>query len=125
MKHEGDKDKISVTGKEFQKNSRALWSFPPETQMMKKFDHPAMFPEELPRRLLHQLTYVDDVVLDPFSGAGTTCSVAKRLGRKYIGIEMSPKYHKISLARLGATPGIKKVVDEATGMELELPDWMP
>ena len=41
-----------------------------------------------------------DVVLDPFSGTGTTCAVAKKLGRQYIGIEMDETYHKGSINRL-------------------------
>ncbi len=40
------------------------------------------------------------VVLDPFSGSGTTCLVAKKLGRRYIGIEISPEYVKMSEDRL-------------------------
>ena len=99
-KHEGDPAKITVTKENFMRNSRALWTFPPDTGMMKKYDHPATFPEELPRRLIDQLTYKDDVVLDPFSGSGTTCSVAKTMGRHYIGIEMSEKYHLISTERV-------------------------
>jgi DNA modification methylase len=83
--------------------------------MTKKFDHPAMFPSELPRRLIEQLTYEDDVILDPFSGAGTTCCVAKEMGRKYIGIEMSEKYWKTSLKRIGEIP--EKNGNMATWME--------
>jgi site-specific DNA-methyltransferase (adenine-specific) len=128
LKHEGDKSKISVTGKEFQRNSRALWSFPPETRMMELYGHPACFPEELPRRLIHQLSYEDDVVLDPFSGAGTTCVVAKKLRRHFIGIEMSPKYHKRSLKRLDETvvSHKKTIKDKKTGKEKEVVsfDWM-
>lgn len=118
-KHEGDKSKITVSGDNFIRNSRALWEFPCETEMMKKYDHPAMFPEELPRRLIDQLTYKDDVVLDPFSGAGTTCAVAKQMGRRYIGIEMTKKYHSRSLERLGMTAD---VVSDADGNLL--PSWM-
>jgi len=106
-KHEGDKSKITVGGKEFQTNSRALWAFSPESKMKKQFDHPAMFPKELPYRLIQQLTYADDIVLDTFSGAGTTCTVAKELGRRYIGIEMSEKYHETSVRRLDNTGVIK------------------
>lgn len=108
LKHEGDNNKISVTGKDFQKNSRALWAFTPETRMMELYDHPAVYPEELPARLLHQLTYEDDIVLDPFSGSGTTCSVAKKLRRRYIGIEMSPKYYNKSISRLNCIAETKK-----------------
>jgi site-specific DNA-methyltransferase (adenine-specific) len=122
-KHEGDKNNITVGGKEFQRNSRALWSFPPETRMMGEYHHPAMFPEELPRRLIQQLTYKDDVVLDPFSGAGTTCTVAKQLSRKYIGIEMSEKYYKTSLNRLSLTPNTIINIDEK-GKETVTAEWM-
>lgn len=119
LKHEGDKNKITVDKDEFIRNSRALWTFPPETDMMKKYDHPAMFPEELPQRLIQQLSYADDVVLDPFSGAGTTCAVAKRTGRKYIGIEMSEKYHKTSKRRVDNVPDM--VVQDDGAMT---PSWM-
>lgn len=72
------------------------------------------FPEELPKRLIDQLTYKGDVVFDPFSGAGTTCAVAKQMGRHYIGFEMSEKYYNISNERLSLIP-------ELDG---NLPKWM-
>lgn len=127
LRHEGDPKNITVSKKDFMRNSRALWSFPPETKMMKEYGHPAMFPEELPRRLIQQLTYKDDVVMDPFSGAGTTCAVAKKLDRHYIGIEMSKKYHTRSLKRLDDTSTIKKKsVKTADGKveEVATLDWM-
>lgn len=120
--HIGDKSKITVSGKDFQKNSRALWEFPPETQMMKKYGHPAAFPENLPRRLIDQLTYEDDVVLDPFSGIGTTCAVAKQMNRNYIGFEMSEKYHNTALQRLAEIPTIKKM--KIDGKIVDVPDWL-
>ena len=123
LKHEGDKDKISVTAEDFQRNSRALWSFPPETRMMKLYGHPAMFPEELPRRLIHQLSYREDVVLDPFSGAGTTCCVAKRLGRQYVGVEMSEQYHATSVLRVNNTHTLVTKIDK-DGNKVTVPDWM-
>ena len=109
LKHEGDKAKITISKDNFIKNSRALWTFSPETSMMEKFDHPAVFPEELPRRLIDHLTYEDDIVLDPFSGSGTTCAAAKKMKRHYIGIEMSPKYHGKSECRLSSIAEIVKV----------------
>ena len=117
--HEGDKNKITVTAEDFKRSSLALWTFPPDTQMMKKWGHPATFPEELPRRLIHQLTYADDIVLDPFSGSGTTCAVAKKLKRKYIGIEMSKKYYDTSLKRLRETP---EIITNKDGDDVL--DWM-
>lgn len=43
---------------------------------------------------------LNDVVLDPFSGSGTTCYVAKKLNRKYIGIEKNEEYFNISKKRI-------------------------
>jgi DNA modification methylase len=104
-KHEGDKDKVTVSKDNFIRNSRALWKFNPENKM-KEMGHPAMFPEELPCRLIDQLSYEGDVVLDPFNGLGTTTCVAKRMGRQYIGIEKSKHYYDKSLVRMGAVPDV-------------------
>lgn len=113
LRHDGDPNKITVTAEEFQTNANALWTFPPETGMKKLYDHPAVYPEELPRRLIQQLTYEDDIVLDCFSGAGTTCAVAKKLRRKYIGIEMSEKYYNKSLVRLSEIPVTKRITKDS------------
>jgi site-specific DNA-methyltransferase (adenine-specific) len=94
--HKGESD---LTREEFITNSLALWSFPPETKM-KKFGHPAMFPEELPRRLIKMFSYKGDIVLDPFSGCGTTLKVAKDLGRQFIGFEIDDKYIQIAIDRI-------------------------
>lgn len=75
------------------------WSFPPETRM-KDFDHPAMFPEELPRRLMKLFSYQDDLVLDPFNGAGTTTLVAFKNKRRFIGIDNSSQYCNTAFDRL-------------------------
>lgn len=64
----------------------------------------ACFPEKLPRMCIELLTYKDDLVLDPFSGSGTTCYVAKGLNRKYIGFEISESYYKQSISRLNGCP---------------------
>ena len=50
-------------------------------------DHPAPFPPELVRRLVEYYSYPNETVLDPYSGTGTTCRVAKSLARNAIGIE--------------------------------------
>jgi len=67
---------------------------------MKKYGHPAMFPEELAERVIKLFSFRGDVVLDPFNGVGTTCVVANRLGRKYIGIDISEEYCKKAEERL-------------------------
>ena len=71
---------------------------------MKDFDHPAMFPEELVRRVLRLFSFKGDIILDPFNGAGTTTLVSKKLGRKFIGIDESDKYCEIAKKRLKEVP---------------------
>jgi len=99
QKKEGSKEGITVTKEQFITNSLALWTFSPE-QAMKKFGHPAMFPIELPHRLIQQLSYKDDIVLDVFSGTGTTCLAAAILQRRWIGFELSKTYVERSTKRI-------------------------
>jgi len=78
--------------------ANCIWNFQ-EEKFYSKF-HPAPFPEELPHRLITLYTFVDEIVLDPFCGTGTTCAVAKRFGRKYIGIDLKEEYCEIAEDRL-------------------------
>lgn len=98
-KKEGDYNKIDITGDEFKKWVYARWDIAPEGNM-KKYNHPAMFPEGLVMRLLKLFSYQDDIVLDPFNGVGTTTLVAYKLRRKYIGIDISEEYCKTAEERL-------------------------
>ena len=99
IKHKGNKQNIDISKDEFIKYVNGLWTFTPETKM-KDIGHPAMFPEELVYRCLKLFTYKDDVVLDPFMGAGTTGLVCKKLDRNFIGIEQSPDYLEIATHRI-------------------------
>lgn len=103
---EGDKKRITVSKDEFIKNSLAVWNMKTEGRM-KQFGHPAMFPKELPIRLIQQLSYENDIVLDIFSGLGTTCLAAEMLKRRWIGFELSKRYVKRSRRR------IKKYTDQS------------
>jgi DNA modification methylase len=62
--------------------------------------HPAAFPLWLPDFFIKLFTRPGGVVLDPFAGSGSTCLVARQLGRQYIGIEKHPGYFEIAQARL-------------------------
>jgi DNA modification methylase len=64
------------------------------------FEHPAMFPEALARDHILSWSNEGDIVLDPFSGSGTTAKMAKHNGRRYIGIEINPEYCEIAANRL-------------------------
>ncbi|MBA4753697.1 MAG: site-specific DNA-methyltransferase [Sphingobium sp.] len=64
--------------------------------------HPTQKPESLLYRVMLSCTKPGDVVLDPFFGTGTTGAVAKRLGRKWIGIEREESYIEVALERIEA-----------------------
>ncbi len=96
----GRRENIDITAEEFKEWVIGRWSFPPEIHM-KDYGHPAMFPEELPRRLIRLFSYQNDIVLDPFNGAGTTTLVASKLSRRFIGIDISEEYCGIARSRIG------------------------
>jgi DNA modification methylase len=102
LKHIGDKENIDISKEEFIEYVNGHWSIAPETRM-KKFNHPAMFPEELVKRCIKLFSYKNDLVLDPFNGAGTTTFVANLLERRYIGIDISETYCEIAKARISST----------------------
>lgn len=65
-----------------------------------KNDHPAVFPSELAQDHVTSWSNPGDLVIDPFSGSGTTCRAAKDLGRRFVGIEVNPAYCEIARRRL-------------------------
>ena len=67
------------------------------------YQHPAIFPEALARDHILSWSNEGDIVLDPFSGSGTTLKMAKMLSRQYIGIDISPEYVTLAEKRLLAT----------------------
>ncbi|MBP9779484.1 site-specific DNA-methyltransferase [Candidatus Gracilibacteria bacterium] len=80
---------------------RSVWSiYPPKRGEKIYGKHPTQKPEELLKRIILASTQVNDIILDPFSGSGTTCIMANALGRKYIGIEKEEIYLKTSIQRL-------------------------
>ena len=64
---------------------------------------------------------MDDLILDPFLGSGTTAVVAKKLRRKYIGIEKNKKYFNIAKLRLKKTYAFDKTITEITKSRKDLP----
>ncbi|MEZ5672149.1 MAG: site-specific DNA-methyltransferase [Thiotrichaceae bacterium] len=62
--------------------------------------HPAVYPLFIIQQLILLLSQVDDVVLDPFCGSGTTCVAAKQLQRQFLGIELNPEYVDYAKQRL-------------------------
>ena len=66
----------------------------------KKYSHPTIKPLEFVKNHINNSTNENDIVLDCFCGSGTTCVAAKETGRRYIGMEIDPEYHKIAVDRL-------------------------
>jgi DNA modification methylase len=69
----------------------------------KQDGHIAMFPEELPARLIKMFSFAGETVLDPFMGSGTTALAAKKLQRNSVGYEITPDFIPIYKSKIGAT----------------------
>lgn len=83
--------------------------------------HNCQMPESLLERIIKASSDETDVVLDPFSGSGTTCAVASRLGRRYIGIEWSENYVRMSRERLANIPSPNGRPPAKTALRKEVP----
>jgi site-specific DNA-methyltransferase (adenine-specific) len=94
------KERSKVTKEEFKKFRDAIWN---DINGVED-EHCAAYPWELPARLIKMFSYVEDWILDPFLGSGTTTKAAKDLGRNSVGIELNPKY----LKRIEEKVGIKQ-----------------
>ena len=82
------KELSEMTKEEWNTYFQGHWNF----NGVRQDGHIAMFPEELPKRLIKMFSFVGDTVLDPFVGSGTTSLAAKNLGRNSAGYEINPKF---------------------------------
>jgi DNA modification methylase len=82
------KEKSRLTKEEWREYTKTVWQIANTSDA----DHPAVFPGEIPRRLIKLFSFHDDVVLDPFAGLGTTGFASAALGRRSICVEQNPKY---------------------------------
>jgi len=83
--------------------------------------HPTQKPEALLHRVILATTRPGDVILDPFFGVGTTGSVAKRLGRRFIGIEQNPGYASLARSRIEQVVPVSPSDLEVTGSKKDEP----
>jgi modification methylase len=90
----------TISKDEFFAAALDLWEIRPESA--RRVKHPAPFPVELPERLIRFHTYVDDVVLDPFLGSGSTAVAAARNNRHYVGYDTDPAYIEIAQERIAS-----------------------
>jgi len=97
------KEKSKLTEKEWVEYTKQIWDIPiPNKNDLAYGEHSAIMPEEIVRRCVRMFTYVNDIVLDPFAGSGTTLKVAKELDRNYVGYEIMKSYEKIITRKLNS-----------------------
>lgn len=101
------KRRVKRSVREASKIDKATWKkyvqrFWRVETVTERFDgHKAVFPQEIPRRLINMYSFVDDTVLDPFFGTGTTTLAARNLGRNSIGYEINEDLVPVIRRRLG------------------------
>lgn len=93
-----NKELSKMTAEEWNTFFAGHWNFAGARQD----NHIAMFPEELPKRLIKMFAFVGDTVLDPFAGSGTTNLAAKNLGRNSVGYEINSEFIPIIKQKLQA-----------------------
>ena len=96
--------------KEFMNLVFGRWEYFADTKSLTK----ATFSMDIPTKAIKILTYKNDIVLDPFMGSGTSAVAAETLGRRWLGIELSPNYTDIARKRVNA------FIEDRKQLELEL-----
>ena len=91
-----------ITKEEFIAWTNGIWTFNGESA--KRIGHPAPYPLELPKRCIKLFSYVDDLVLDPFLGSGTTLVACVQNKRYGVGVELSEDYCRKAVERV--SPGL-------------------
>ncbi|MGA2806006.1 MAG: site-specific DNA-methyltransferase [Acidimicrobiales bacterium] len=90
---------VSTIGREeFLAATLSVWEIPPESA--RRVAHPAPFPVALPRRFIELYSYLDDLVLDPFLGSGSTAVAAVETGRRYVGYDIDEGYLRTARERV-------------------------
>ncbi|HLD26987.1 MAG TPA: DNA methyltransferase [Patescibacteria group bacterium] len=96
FKKNGEPQKLNKELKELSKLTKEEWNLYFQGHWhfngVRQNDHIAMFPEELPKRLIKMFSFVGDTILDPFMGSGTTALAARNLSRNSVGYEINKKF---------------------------------
>jgi len=116
------KEASKLTKEEWKKYFSGHWHF----GGAKQIGHEAMFPDELPRRLIKMFTFIGDTVLDPFLGSGTTVKIALELQRNAVGYEINKDFLKIIKEKIGTKESLLRFYNSIQIIErkeekLELP----
>jgi len=136
FKKNGTPEKIDKNLKELSKMTKEEWNtyFQGHWNFngARQDGHIAMFPEELPKRLIKMFSFVGNTVLDPFVGSGTTLIECKRLGRNGIGLELNPEVAEKAKALINKEQNpfnVKTIIE--TGSKSSIPStvnmqlWIP
>jgi len=116
--HPEIKKKSEMTKEQWNVYFNGHWTFPGEKQS----GHIAMFPEELPLRLIRMFTFVGETVLDPFLGSGTTTLAAARIDRNSVGYEVNPEFEVIIRDRVGVQESLFSKEQIDFGIDRSRPD---
>ncbi|MDX9750619.1 MAG: DNA methyltransferase [Flavobacteriales bacterium] len=112
------KEGSAMTSEEWNTFFNGHWYFPGA----KQDKHLAMFPEELPHRLIRMFSFPGETVLDPFMGSGTTALAARKLNRDSIGYEINPAFIPIIRERIGTDDAFTQVETEVIKQPEITPD---
>ena len=91
------KEQAIMTNEEWNTYFNGHWYF----NGAKQDKHLAMFPEELPKRLIKMFSFPNETILDPFMGSGTTALAARKLNRNSVGYEINPEYISLIKEKIG------------------------
>jgi DNA modification methylase len=94
--------------KEFMELVFGQWKYFADTKSLTK----ATFSLDIPTKAIKILTYKNDVILDPFAGSGTSLVAAEILGRRWLGIELSPNYTEIARTRVEYFKNLEEIKED-------------
>lgn len=110
------KEQSAMTNEEWNTYFNGHWYF----NGAKQDKHLAMFPEELPKRLIRMFSFPGETVLDPFMGSGTTAAVARALGRNSVGYEINPDFIPLIKSRIGGDTLYERANVEIVEQKVEI-----
>jgi site-specific DNA-methyltransferase (adenine-specific) len=103
------KQKSRVTKEEWREYTKTVWTI----ANVRRDDHPAAFPEEIPRRLIKLFSFCEEMILDPFAGTGTTARAALPLGRRVTCVDQNREYIDIIERECRQLPKGRQEEDES------------
>jgi len=105
------KEKSKLSKEEWKEFTKTVWHIANESDPL----HPAVYPKEIPKRLIKLFTFWDEIVLDPFAGIGTTAHAALECGRQAVCIDQNNKYFQEMKKRLKVVNGNRHLAKAIKG----------